>query len=170
MNQSRTISLPVHVVKELNSIMRAMRELGNHLASESTIGNVAFKLKIPVEDVRLSLNQNERLVSLDAPPDMDPALSIGESIQDDKNFSPDAMIEESERNTVVRNWLMKLNANQRTVIEMRFGFNGREIRTLEELSQHLGLIRERIRQIQNEALRLLRAHAANKGISKEMVL
>ena len=170
MNQSRTIRLPVHVVKELNAILKVMRNMENDGNVENNAENVAARLKIPVETVRWTLRQNERMVSLDAPLDIDPMLSIGESIQDEQNLSPDMMLEQVEMQKIVVEWIEDLGTKQREVIEKRYGFNGEETMTLEQLAKCMGLTRERIRQIQIEALQQLRKRFASNGIHKEMLL
>ncbi len=170
MNQSRTIRLPVHVVKELNSILKAMRDMENEEDIENNLENVAARLDMPLENVRWTLRQNERMVSLDAPLDIDPMLSIGESIQDENNLPPDAMLEQVEMHRIVVEWIGDLSVKHREVIEKRYGFNVEETMTLEELAKCMGLTRERIRQIQIEALHLLKRRFAHHGIHKEMLL
>jgi RNA polymerase nonessential primary-like sigma factor len=170
MNQSRTIRLPVHVVKELNSILKAMRDMDHEVDTDNNVENVAARLKMPVENVRWTLRQNERMVSLDAPLDIDPMLSIGESIQDENNLPPDMMLEQVEMQKIVVEWIEDLSVKHREVIEKRYGFNSEETKTLEELAKCMGLTRERIRQIQIEALQLLRRRFASHGIHKEMLL
>ena len=170
MNQSRTIRLPVHVVKELNSILKAMRDMENEDDIENNLENVAARLDMPLENVRWTLRQNERMVSLDAPLDIDPMLSIGESIQDENNLPPDAMLEQVEMHAIVVEWIGDLSAKHREVIEKRYGFNVEDTMTLEELAKCMGLTRERIRQIQIEALHLLKRRFAHHGIHKDMLL
>ncbi len=170
MNQSRTIRLPVHVVKEINSVLKARHELENESAGDLSDDRVAEKLGIPVEDVRWALKQNERTISLDAPLDIDPMLSVGESIPDEQNPLPDELLENARREELVEKWLADLNARQRSVIEKRFGFHGEETMTLEEIAKSMELTRERIRQIQIEALAVLRKQFQKEGIRKEMLL
>lgn len=170
MNQSRTIRLPVHVVKELNSILRVMRTIENDGDTDGNAENVAARLEIPVENVRWALRQNERMVSLDAPLDIDPMLSVGESIQDEQNLPPDAMLEQVEMQRIVVEWIDSLGAKQKAVIERRYGFNGEDTMTLEQLAKSMGLTRERIRQIQIEALQHLRKRFVSHGINREMLL
>ena len=171
MNQSRTIRLPVHVVKEINAVRREMRAMEENMDPEHNHAQeVASHLGIPVENVRRALQQNERTVSLDAPLDIDPTLSIGDSIPDEQNLPPDRVLEELEMRKIVMEWIDSLDARQKGVIEKRYGFNGGEATTLEQISQSMGLTRERIRQIQNESLQQLRKHISNQGILKEMLL
>ena len=166
MNQSRTIRLPVHVVKELNSIHRVMRATDGDKNPRLSAENAAARLGISVESVRKTLRQNERTISLDTPLDIDPGLSIGELIEDDK-LPPDEILEELQLKEIVMKWIGELSDRQREVIVKRYGFNGEEEMTLECLAQGLGLTKERIRQIQIEALRQLRNRFSENGISRD---
>jgi RNA polymerase nonessential primary-like sigma factor len=170
MNQSRTIRLPVHVIKELNIVLRALRHLETHCEKEPTIEDVAHLLGRPVEEVRRVLAYNERMTSLDAPLDIDPMLSIGESIPDEHNPTPDLKIEDTKLEAYVQKWLNQLNDKQRRVIEHRYGLNGYDICTLEQLAEFMSLTRERVRQIQIEALHSLRKILKRRGVSKEVLL
>ncbi|WP_333842412.1 RNA polymerase sigma factor RpoS [Pelomicrobium sp.] len=170
MNQSRTIRLPVHVIKELNSVLRAMRHLEAHSEREPTAEDVAHLLDRPVEEVRRVLSLNERTASLDAPLDIDPMLSIGESIPDEANPTPDLWLEQAQLEHCVREWLQQLSEKHRWVIERRYGLNGHEVATLEQLAESLGLTRERVRQIQVEALQSLRRLLQRRGMSKDLLL
>jgi len=170
MNQSRTIRLPVHVIKELNIVLRALRHLETHCEKEPTTDDVAYLLGLPVEEVRRVLAYNERTASLDAPLDIDPMLSVGESIPDEHNPTPDLKCEHTELEVYVQEWLNQLNDKQRRVIEHRYGLNGYDICTLEQLAEHMSLTRERVRQIQIEALHSLRKILKRKGMSKDILL
>ena len=170
MNQSRTIRLPVHVIKELNIVLRALRHMETHCEKEPTTEDVAHLLGWPVEDVRRVLAYNERMASLDAPLDIDPMLSVGESIPDEYNLTPDLKLEHTKLELYVQEWLNQLNDKQRRVIEHRYGLNGYDICTLEQLAEFMSLTRERVRQIQIEALHSLRKILKRRGVSKEILL
>ncbi len=170
MNQSRTIRLPVHVIKELNVYLRAQRHLEAQMGREPTAEDIAHLLGKQVEDVRRILNLNERMASLDAPLDIDPMLSIGESIPDEQQEGPEAVFHNAEIERYVREWLGQLNDKQRMVIERRYGLNGYDICTLEDLAESLSLTRERVRQIQIEALEGLRRLLRRRGVTKEYLL
>ena len=170
MYQSRTIRLPVHVIKELNTVLRAMRHLETHSECDPSPDDVAHLVDLRVEDVRRLLSLNERMTSLDAPLEIDPMLSVGESIADENTPQPDIRLENAEIETYVREWLGQLNERQRSVIERRYGLNGSEINTLEQLAQSLNLTRERVRQIQIEALASLRKILRRSGMSRETLL
>ena len=170
MNQSRTIRLPVHMIKELNVILRAMRHLETHGDQDPGVEDVAHLVGRPVDEVRRVLRLNERIASLDAPLDIDPMLSIGEAIPDDRATSPDDSLASGEITDFVQQWLAQLNDKQRWVIERRYGLNGFEICTLDVLAEAMSLTRERVRQIQLEALQTLRRILQRAGMSKDGLL
>ncbi|WP_148714916.1 RNA polymerase sigma factor RpoS [Chitinolyticbacter meiyuanensis] len=170
MNQSRTIRLPVHVIKELNVYLRAQRHLEATMGHEPTLEDIAHLVGKDVEDVRRVMGLNERVASLDAPLDIDPMLTIGESIPDEQTDGPEAILQSAEVERYVREWLKQLNDKQRMVIERRYGLNGHEICTLEDLAASLSLTRERVRQIQIEALEQLRRILRRYGVTRDVVL
>jgi len=174
MNQSRTIRLPAHVVKELNVVLRALRHLETHgmlgEGREPTLDDVAHLLDKPVEKVRKVLGYNEHVTSLDAPIDAEPGLSIGDQLADDEAPTPELLLHNSEIEDWIRQWLVELSDRQRQVIERRYGLNGREVATLEELAAELNVTRERVRQIQSEALEKLRARLRVHGLSRDALL
>ena len=170
MNQSRTIRLPVHVIKQLNVILRARRHLEKHGASDPSEEDIALLVGVPVEEVRRMLRLNDRVASLDAPLDIDPGLSIGEAIADGNSELPIDMLEHAETETFVRLWLSDLNDKQRWVIERRFGLDGQDVHTLEQLAESLDVTRERVRQIQMEALHHLRRMLKRNGVNKDALL
>jgi RNA polymerase nonessential primary-like sigma factor len=167
MNQSRTIRLPVHVIKELNIYLRAQRHLETHGVPDAGPQEIAHLTGKPVEEVRRLLALNDRVASLDAPLDIDPTLSIGEAIEDEHSERPEDMLQIAELEQYVQTWLSELSERHRWVIERRFGFNDEDVATLEELATHLGVTRERVRQIQLEALQTLRRILRRTGVSKE---
>ncbi|MDR3412039.1 MAG: RNA polymerase sigma factor RpoS [Formivibrio sp.] len=169
MNQSRTIRLPVHVIKELNVYLRAQRHLEAHNGQEPTVEDIAYMVGKDVEDVRRIMHLNERVASLDSPLDIDPMLTIGESIPDDQHDGPETMLQNAEIERYVCEWLKQLSEKQRMVIELRYGLNGYEVCTLECLAATLNLTRERVRQIQIEALEQLRRILRRYGVSRDMV-
>ena len=170
MNQSRTIRLPVHVVKELNQVLRAQRHIEANSNGESSFEQIADRLGKSIEDVRGILALSEHTASLDAPLDIDPTLSIGESLADEHQASADAQIQGSEVESLVREWITMLSDKQRMVIRHRYGIDECELLTLEELAARLELTRERVRQIQLEALGQLRRILKRHGISRDALL
>jgi RNA polymerase nonessential primary-like sigma factor len=170
MYQSRTIRLPVHVIKDLNTVLRARRHLETHSDREPSVEDVADLLQRYVEDVRRLLALNERMASLDSPLEIDPLLSVGESLADESSVPPDVQLARLEIEGRIRDWLGQLSDRERNVIERRYGLNGCEIQTLEQLAKDLSLTRERVRQIQLEALGSLRRMLRRDGLSKDVLL
>jgi len=170
MNQSRTIRLPVHVIKELNIVLRAKRHLEAHAEREPTAEDIAHLVGKDTDEVLRLLSRSEHTASLDAPLDVDPMLSIGESIADESGMSPELQLHANEIESLVREWILQLSDKQRAVIERRFGLNGRELLTLQQLASQLMLTCERVRQIQLEALAQLRCILRRRGLSKEVLL
>jgi RNA polymerase nonessential primary-like sigma factor len=174
MNQSRTIRLPAHVVKELNIVLRALRHLETHGMlgenREPTLDDVAHLLGKPVEQVRKVLGYNEHVTSLDAPVDAEQGLSVGDQLADDDAPAPELVLHNSEIERWIRQWLDELSDRQRRVIERRYGLSGAEVATLEQLARELGVTRERVRQIQAEALDRLRARLRVRGLSRDALL
>jgi len=170
MNQLRTIRLPVHVIKDLTTVLRAKRYLEAHAERGPSAEDIAHLLGRDAEEVRSLLLRGEHVASLDAPLDADPMLSIGDSIADESMVGPESRLQASEIESLVRDWLAQLSDRQRTVIECRFGLNGRELQTLQQLAARLGLTRERVRQIQLEALSQLREILQRRSLSKEALL
>ncbi|MEO8306218.1 MAG: RNA polymerase sigma factor RpoS [Betaproteobacteria bacterium] len=173
MNQSRTIRLPAHVVKELNVVLRALRHLEMHGqpdGRDATLDDVAHLLGKPIEKVRKVLGWNERMSSLDAPLDRHAGVSIGEGLADESALAPELVLHNAAIEAWVERWLDELNDRQRTVIQRRYGLNGREVATLEELAQEIGVTRERVRQIQSEALDKLRLWLKRTGFDRDALL
>jgi len=173
MNQSRTIRLPAHVVKELNVVLRALRHLEMHAqpdGREATLEDVAHLIDRPIEKVRSVLGYNERMTSLDAPIGGEAGISIGEGLADENALAPELVLHNAAIEGWVRQWLEELNERQRTVIERRYGLNGRDVATLEELAGEIRVTRERVRQIQAEALDKLRERLKRKGLDREALL
>ena len=170
MNQSRTIRLPVHVVKELNQVLRAQRNIEAASDGGSLLEAIAGRLDKSIDEVRKLLQLNEHTASLDAPLDIDPSLSIGESLADEHAVAPEMQIHLAEVEGLVRDWIQMLSAKQRLVIRHRYGIDECELLTLEELAQRLELTRERVRQIQLEALSHLSRILKRHGISRDALL
>jgi RNA polymerase nonessential primary-like sigma factor len=167
MNQTRTIRLPVHVLKEINIYQRAARHLSQKLDHEPTPEEVANLLDKPLDEVKDMIGLTERVASVDAPLDEDPDRSLLDAIADEQTQDPEKLLHREDLQSQIEIWLSDLNDKQREVVERRFGLNGREISTLEEVGSDIGVTRERVRQIQVEALRRLRVLLEKAGYSIE---
>ena len=165
MNQTRTIRLPVHVIKEINVYLRAARELSQKLDREPSPEDVARHLDRPIEDVKRMLGLNERIASADVPVERDSDRTVLDTIPDERNPDPAELLQDDDVQRHIRDWLAQLNEKQREVVERRFGLGGREIGTLEEVGSEIGVTRERVRQIQIEALKRLRLILEREGFS-----
>jgi RNA polymerase nonessential primary-like sigma factor len=170
MSQSRTIRLPVHVIKDLNLVLRARRQLDARLDREASAEGIAHLIDRSAEEVRRLLALNERMASLDAPRDGVAPLSMGESLADERSMPPEVRLQHAEIERRMDCWLAQLPARQRNVIQRRYGLNGFETHTLEELARELRVTRERVRQLQIEALASLRGILREQGLSKDALL
>ncbi|MFN3236614.1 MAG: RNA polymerase sigma factor RpoS [Pseudomonadales bacterium] len=169
MNQTRTIRLPIHVVKELNVYLRAARELSQKLDHEPTHEDIAELLEKPVEDVKRMMGLNERITSVDTPLGPDSDRSILDTVADVRQADPAEQLQDNDLRSNIDHWLSELSEKQREVISRRFGLRGYEMSTLEEVGREIGLTRERVRQIQVEALRRLRETMEAQGLSADAI-
>jgi len=167
MNQTRTIRLPIHVVKEINAYLREQRKLAQEMEREPGPEDVARGVGKPVEDVKRMLGLNERVTSVDVSNEPDSDRSLLDTIPDERNIDPGVLLQDADMQRHIESWLSQLQDKQREVVERRFGLNGREVATLEEVGEAIGVTRERVRQIQIDALRRLRLLMERQGISVE---
>ncbi|MGH8119594.1 MAG: RNA polymerase sigma factor RpoS [Gammaproteobacteria bacterium] len=165
MNQTRTVRLPIHVVKEINLYLRAARKLSQSLDREPSPEDVAVMLDIPIEDVKNMLGLNERVTSVDSPTGHDSDKSLLDTIPDEQNLDPSLLLQNNDVQRHIETWLSQLSDKQREVVERRFGLHGCEASTLEEIGNALGVTRERVRQIQLDAIKRLRLILEREGFS-----
>jgi RNA polymerase nonessential primary-like sigma factor len=169
MNQTRTIRLPIHIIKEINLYLRTARHLAQVLDHEPSADDIAQAMARPVSEIKRMLNLNERVTSVDVPIGKDEDRSLLEAIPDDNNLDPFQVLQDDDLNAKLELWLSQLNEKQRIVVERRFGLNGRERATLEQVGHEIGVTRERVRQIQIDALRRLRRILESEGFSGEIL-
>lgn len=167
MNQTRTIRLPIHVIKEINTYVRAARRLAQILEREPRLEDVARELNRSMEDVKRMLGLTEPVTSVDGPSERDSDRTLIETLPDEQNLDPALLLQDKDMRDHVAVWLSQLDDKQRAVVERRFGLDGREVATLEEIGNEIGVTRERVRQIQLEALRRLRRILQQEGYSVE---
>ena len=167
MNQTRTIRLPIHVVKELNVYLRTARELSQQFDHEPTAEEIAAALDKPVADVSRMLKLNERISSVDTPIGGEGDKTLIDIITDENALSPEVKVQDNDMNNSLVGLLEELTPKQREVLARRFGLLGYEPATLENVGQEIGLTRERVRQIQVEALRRLKDILTQQGLSIE---
>ena len=169
MNQTRTIRLPIHVVKELNSYLQAARRLAQSLDHEPNAEEIADLLDKPMKDVKRLLKLNERVTSVDVPisKDSDSGKTLIDSIPDEGNTDPSDLLQDEDVLANLETWIAQLSDKQREVVERRFGLHGYKISTLEEVGNEIGVTRERVRQIQMDALKHLREILESEGFSSD---
>ena len=165
MNQTRTVRLPIHVVKEINIYLKAARGLAQSLDHEPTTEDIASLLDKPIGEVKRMLGLNEHIASVDSPYGKDADKPLVDMLQDESAHDPADKIQDHDISSNLDHWLGKLNDKQREVVERRFGLHGYEHSTLERVAQELGVTRERVRQIQMDALRRLRDMLEKEGFS-----
>ena len=167
MNQTRTIRLPIHVVKELNVYLRAARELTQKLDHEPSAEEIATLLEKPVSEVKRMLGLNERVTSVDVALGPDSDKTLLDTLTDEQPTDPCELLQDEDLGMSIDQWLSDLTEKQREVVVRRFGLRGHESSTLEEVGREIGLTRERVRQIQVEALKRLREILETNGLSSE---
>ena len=167
MNQTRTIRLPIHIVKKLNVYLRTARELAHKLTHEPTAEDIAQELDVPAKEVAKILKLNERISSVDIPIGNNSDKELLDIIPDRKEATPENELQNEDMKLRIVDWLEDLNPKQREVLARRFGLLGYEAATLENVGKEIGLTRERVRQIQVEALKSLREVLSQQGLSIE---
>lgn len=167
MNQTRTIRLPIHVVKELNVYLRAARELTQKLDHKPSPEEIANLLEKPVDEVKRMLGLSERVSSVDVSLGPDSDRTLLDTLTDDRQTDPCELLQDDDLSQSIDLWLSELTEKQRDVVVRRFGLRGHESSTLEEVGQEICLTRERVRQIQVEALKRLREILERNGLSAD---
>jgi RNA polymerase nonessential primary-like sigma factor len=169
MNQTRTIRLPIHIVKEMNTYLKAQRQLAQVLDYEPSAEDVARHLDKPVSKVEKMLKLNERVTSIDVPSSKDFDQPLVESLYDHESASPSEQLHEDGMKQNVATWVFQLSEKQREVICRRYGLCGYEDSTLEDVAQELNVTRERVRQIQMDGLKRLKEILEVNGYSFESI-
>tara|TARA_B110000908_G_scaffold170562_1_gene230519 strand:- start:38 stop:958 length:921 start_codon:yes stop_codon:yes gene_type:complete len=168
MNQTRTIRLPVHIVKELNVYVRASRKLAQKLDHTPTPEEIAAEVDKPVEDVLKIFSLSERISSIDIPV-AENEKSLIETISAEGASSPERQVEGENLSEVLNKWLTQLPEKQHEVLVRRFGLLHHQEETLGQVGREIGLTRERVRQIQVDALRRLRDVLRKHGLNGDVL-
>ncbi len=155
MNQKRMIRLPIHKIKELNTYMRAARHLAQVLDHEPTCEEIAREVDKPLEEIREMLELSKDATSLDVPVAKDTEKSLIDNLADESNIDPEMLLEISDMEQHLDIWFHQLKPRQQEILARRFGLYGYDKEGLEEVGRAVGLTRERVRQIQIEAIRKL---------------
>jgi len=168
MNQSGTVRLPVHIIKDINSCLRAARTIRERQTGEPTAADIAAHLNRDVADVErlLSLHNRVTIRAGDAEDDGGPV----DRLRAKRDAEPSRCAQKDRVNDLVDRWVNELDDKQRVVVERRFGLHGYRRCTLEQIGDDIGVTRERVRQIQLSALRNLRTIIESNGLSGDVIL
>jgi RNA polymerase primary sigma factor len=158
-DKGRTIRMPVHVVEKLNKILRAERKLRAERGREPTSAEIAAELEMSIEEVEQIRRTAQTPVSLEKPVGDDDDSEFGHFIEDDSEPLPDDVADRTLRNEALSRVLNMLADRERRILELRYGLNGQSPCTLDEVGRAFNVTRERIRQIENQSLKKLRALA-----------
>ena len=167
MNQTRTVRLPVHIVREINIYLRAAHQLAQQLDHEPTPEDVARELDKPIEEVKRMLSLNERATSVDTTFVTDSEKNLLETLPDEHSTDPAILLQHQDIREHLELWLSQLSERQQKVVKLRFGLDGQEPFTLEAVGARFGITREQVRQVQLEALRRLREILEKEGVSAD---
>jgi len=163
-DKGRTIRMPVHVVEKLNRIHRSERKLRAELAREPTSAEIAIDLDLTVDEVEQIRRSAQTPVSLEKPVGDEEESELGHFLTDESAPLPDEAAETALRREALRSILGKLSERERQVLELRYGLDGRQPRTLDEVGRAFNVTRERIRQIEHQSLKKLRAFAEAESV------
>ncbi|MEJ7792468.1 MAG: sigma-70 family RNA polymerase sigma factor [Gaiellaceae bacterium] len=158
-DKARTIRMPVHVVEKLNKIVRTERALRAKVGREPSSEEIAKELELHTAEVEQIRRSAQTPISLEKPVGDDDESEFGHFLSDSTALLPDELAEETMRNEALRAILQTLSHRERRVLELRYGLDGEQPRTLDEVGRTFNVTRERIRQIENQSLKKLRALA-----------
>lgn len=167
MNQSETIRTPIHVQKDMWTCQKLVARFSAVAGREPSVEELAGFLGKPVVTVRKLLAGRITVCSADHPVVDESDVSLVDTFKCDGANQPEALLENDDLHASMRTWLDRLSEKHRDVLQRRFGLNGHEEATLEEVGRQVGLTRERVRQLQIEALGKLRRMLAREGLSRD---
>ena len=170
MNQSRTIRLPIHIQKDINTVVRCTRELRSSLRREPSTSEIADVLDRDPGEVSKLLKLSEKITSVDNQLSNDTERSLVDTVSSHVEDNPLSLVDDEKVEGCLEEWLDDLPDRQREILARRFGLMGYDASTLEAVGEEVGLTRERVRQIQIDALARLRRAALRDGLSEEELL
>lgn len=171
MNQARTVRLPIHIIKEINSVLRAARRLRQTQETQPTPAEIASHMDREVEDVERLIGLHERVtIGSSGPPGSDDERGPLDALPAAEEAEPAQCAQIDTVCKILDHWVWELGEKQRAVVERRFGLHGHRRLTLEEIGKEIGVTRERVRQIQIEALKNLKGMLESHGIDSRSVL
>ena len=160
-NQSKTIRLPVHMVDRVTQIRRCSLQLAEKLGREPTDDELAAEMNLPVARITLLKSVSRKPASLDSPLGDEDGATLGEIVPDEKSSNPYETLQSKSLVGDVNRVLSQLEPREADIIRLRFGLEGLDPLTLEEVGEKIGVTRERVRQLQEQALRQLRKNMAS---------
>src|SRR3954462_1931580 len=163
-DKARTIRMPVHVVEKLNKIMRTERKLRAERGREPSSEEIALELELSIDEVEQIRRTSQAPVSLEKPVGDEEESEFGHFLHDESAPMPEEVADEAMRKESLRRILESLSYRERRVLELRYGLDGQHPRTLDEVGRAFNVTRERIRQIENQCLKKLRALADSKAL------
>ena len=169
MNQSGSVRLPIHVIKDINTCLRAARSIRQSQEREPSVTDIAEYLQRDVADVERLISLHERVTLRSGNVDETGAGPV-DRLRARRDSEPPRCAQKDDLSDIVERWVCELSEKQREVVERRFGLHGYRRETLERIGEEIGVTRERVRQIQLEALRNLRAMMESNGISGDAIL
>ena len=159
-NQSKTIRLPVHMVDRVTQMRRTSAELAERIGRDPTDDELASEMNLPISRVAHLKSVSKKPASLDSPLGEDENSTLGEVVADDNAINPSEQLQSKSLIGDVNIVLSKLDPREADIIRLRFGLEGRDPLTLEQVRAKIGVTRERVRQLQEQALRQLRKNMA----------
>jgi RNA polymerase nonessential primary-like sigma factor len=169
MNQSRTVRLPIHVIKDINACLRAARQLRQQCERTPSTAELAEYMERDVDNVERLMALHRRVTLRAGKRDEDGPSPV-DQLQARRSAEPMRQAQAEDVLAIVDHWVFELDEKHRAVVERRFGLHGYHRATLEEIGREIGVTRERVRQIQLDALQRLREMLERHGISREVVL
>lgn len=169
MNSARIVRLPVHVSKEVNAYLKSVRELTQQQGESLSLEKIAKHLELPVTYVQQMHEFNEHALSLDAANTQDTTVSLLDMLVDENHGDPSDAVQDTNLAASLDEWVGALNPRSREVVLRRFGLRGYDSQTLQAIGEAMGLTRERVRQIQVDALARLREVLEANGLSSELL-
>ena len=169
MNQSGSVRLPIHIMKDINSCLRAAHRIRQEHDRAPTAAEIAECLERDVAEVERLLGLHERVTLRSGTHDVDGVLGPVDRLKARRDAEPSRCAQKDIVNEIVDRWVCALGDKQRAVVERRFGLHGYRRATLEQIGDEIGVTRERVRQIQLEAIRNLRTMVEDQGISGDIM-
>ncbi|MDY7219023.1 RNA polymerase sigma factor RpoS [Denitrificimonas sp. JX-1] len=169
MNTTRTVRLPVHISKELNAYLRAVQKLTGQDGRIPSLEQIANYLERSVSYVQQMHEYSEHALSLDATNVHDSEMRLLDILVDENTIDPSDAIQNNDLAVCIDKWVAELDARQREIVLRRFGLRGYDSHTLQEVGSMMGLTRERVRQLQMDALKRLRIKLEAHGLSGDLL-